>query len=279
MVQPRETLARATGRHLRAAGFEPILAFDGDAAVQAGGRRSARGRRRRPDASRARRLVRRSPRSAPVRPDGRRLRTPGRRPPGRACSARALRVHDRGDVVRALRPAAAGTRTRLSVLTSWETSQRPGGADDPHPAKSSSRPPTPSGASGSHPSSSRSPARPAPSGRSPASTGTATRTAPTRASAAAPRCSRRRRSSSPAPAGRASGSPSTTHAIEEQSDRSYGMVRTEVRARTAAPTSGTSSPTAPARPGCATASTAPRSASRGRTTPRRRRHRRASSVE
>ena len=35
VVQPQETLARATGRHLRAAGFEPVLAFDGDAAVQA----------------------------------------------------------------------------------------------------------------------------------------------------------------------------------------------------------------------------------------------------
>jgi DNA-binding response OmpR family regulator len=33
VVQPRETLARAAGRHLRAAGFEPILAFDADAAV------------------------------------------------------------------------------------------------------------------------------------------------------------------------------------------------------------------------------------------------------
>ena len=34
VVQPQETLARATGRHLRAAGFEPILAFDAAAAVQ-----------------------------------------------------------------------------------------------------------------------------------------------------------------------------------------------------------------------------------------------------
>ncbi|MET1001053.1 MAG: hypothetical protein ABWZ15_04520 [Acidimicrobiia bacterium] len=34
VVQPRETLARATARHLGAAGFEPVL-LDSDAAVQA----------------------------------------------------------------------------------------------------------------------------------------------------------------------------------------------------------------------------------------------------
>ena len=34
VVQPREALAQATGRHLRAAGFEPVVVDDGDAAVR-----------------------------------------------------------------------------------------------------------------------------------------------------------------------------------------------------------------------------------------------------
>lgn len=34
VVQPREALAHATGRHLHAAGFEPTLALDGDAGMR-----------------------------------------------------------------------------------------------------------------------------------------------------------------------------------------------------------------------------------------------------
>jgi DNA-binding response OmpR family regulator len=34
LVQPREALAQATARHLRAAGFEPVVVADGDAAVR-----------------------------------------------------------------------------------------------------------------------------------------------------------------------------------------------------------------------------------------------------
>jgi DNA-binding response OmpR family regulator len=34
VVQPRETLARATGRHLQAAGFEPTVVLDADTAVR-----------------------------------------------------------------------------------------------------------------------------------------------------------------------------------------------------------------------------------------------------
>ena len=274
VVQPREALAHATGRtsprgRLRA---DPRLrrrrsragsrSTDPPAAVVA-----------RPDAARARRLGACSPRSAPVRPD-RWSPTDAADDARRAVLLGAGRYRPRSWRPGAgARPVAAGTRTRFERvdLPERETrAQRPkgsgargcarrtGGTMTTHPARRTFRPPTPSGASGSHPSSSRSLGRPAPSGPSPASTGTATRTAPTRASAAA-----RPLFSSETKFESGSGWPSFwqpidgRRPIEEQSDTSYGMVRTEVRATTAAPTSGTSSPTAPARPGCATASTAP----------------------
>ena len=42
-------------------------------------------------------------------------------------------------------------------------------------------------------------------------------------------------------------------AVEEETDTSHGMVRTEAGAATAAPTSATCSPTAPGRPASGTA--------------------------
>ena len=58
--------------------------------------------------------------------------------------------------------------------------------------------------------------------------------------------------------------PASEEAVEEETDTSYGMVRTEVCARAAAAISATSSPTARGRRACATASTRPRSSSRSR---------------
>ena len=81
----------------------------------------------------------------------------------------------------------------------------------------------------SMPSSGRSPRKRAPNRRSPASTGTTTRTAPIGASCAASSCSPATPSSTPAPAGPASGSRWPTSAVTTVEDRSLGMVRVEVR--------------------------------------------------
>ena len=97
--------------------------------------------------------------------------------------------------------------------------------------RSSSPRPTTSGGSGSRPSSSRWPARPEPSGRSPASTGTATTPACTSACAAAtPLFSSETKFES------GTGWPSffqalEPDAVEEHTDTSHGMVRTEARCR------------------------------------------------
>ena len=71
-------------------------------------------------------------------------------------------------------------------------------------------------------------ARRPPSGRSPASTPTPRTPACTAAPGAAPSCSRPTPSSTPAAAGRRSGPPAKEGAIEEQTDSSHGMVRTEI---------------------------------------------------
>ena len=55
--------------------------------------------------------------------------------------------------------------------------------------------------------------------------------------------------------------PAADDTVEEETDASHGMVRTEVLCASCGGHLGTSSPTARIRPGCATASTPPRSSS------------------
>ena len=96
--------------------------------------------------------------------------------------------------------------------------------------RSSSRP-KPSGAASCRRSRSRSRGTPRPSGRSPARRGICTTRGSIAASAATPRCSAPRRSSSPGRAGRASGRRSTRRTSSRRADRSFGMVRTSVSCR------------------------------------------------
>src|ERR1700761_4341122 len=85
----------------------------------------------------------------------------------------------------------------------------------------------------------------------------------TSASVAAPSCSTRAPSSSPAPAGRASPSPPTSSTSNYAPTTASSCAAPRSSARAATPTSGTSSRTARSRrAGCATASTAARWTSR-----------------
>ena len=147
-------------------------------------------------------------------------------------------------VKRSRAPSTTG-RARRNARRSCKTVQRD---QDPENRRAS-------GGRSSRPSSTGSCARREPSGRSAASTTTSSSRAPTAAQVAARSCSSRTPSTTPAAAGPRSTRRPSAEAIDEETDTTHGMMRTEVMCASCGGHLGHVFPDGPAPTGRGTAST------------------------